>query len=48
MDTGFTLYLYISKTCHPNYLLALFGREKVGKGEALTEQMIEEQQNKYS
>jgi hypothetical protein len=26
MDTGFAIYLYIAKSCHPNYLAALFGK----------------------
>jgi hypothetical protein len=32
MDCGLTLYLYISKSCHPNYLKCLFGKDKFVKG----------------
>lgn len=40
MDTGVALYLFIAKKAHPNYLLSLFGQEKVGKGDQLSEEMI--------
>jgi hypothetical protein len=36
LDSGSTLYLYFAKTYHPNYSLALFGREKLIKGEHLS------------
>jgi hypothetical protein len=48
MDSGFALYLFIAKSYHPNYLAALFGREKLAKGEVVGEELIAEQQNTYS
>ena len=48
MDASSILYLYISKSCHPNYLLSLFGKEKFGKHEHLTEELIGEQDNHFS
>ena len=48
MDTGFVLYLFIAKTYHPNYLLALFAKDKILKGETVNEEMIAEQNNQFS
>jgi hypothetical protein len=48
LDCGVALYLFIARTCHPNYLAALFGKEKLGKGEVVGEEQIAEQGNSYS
>ena len=48
MDAGVALYLYISKQCHPNYLLSLFGKEKILKNDHVNEETITAQDNSYS
>jgi hypothetical protein len=47
MDAGNVLYLYFAKAYHPNYCLALFGKEKWGKGEHMDEESIVEE-NQFS
>lgn len=48
MDAGQALYLYVSKQCHPNYLLSLFGKEKLLKNDHMNEETIVSQGNEYS
>ena len=37
LDAGLALYLFIAKSYHPDYLRALFGKEKFVKGEVMGE-----------
>lgn len=48
LDAGVALYLYISRSYHPDYLRALFGKEKLVKGDVLSEDMIAAQEGGYS
>lgn len=48
MDAGVALYLYIAKVHHPNYILSLFGKEKLSKTDVVGEEVIAEQGNTYS
>lgn len=48
LDAGVALYLYISRTYHPDYLRALFGKDKLVKGDVLSEDMINAQEGSYS
>lgn len=48
MDAGVALYLFIARSCHPNYLLSLFGKEKLAKGDIVGEEVIGEQVNAFS
>lgn len=47
MDAGPVLYLFIARHCHPNYILSLFGKEKLTKGEHLTEDTITQVDSEY-
>lgn len=40
LDAGNTLYLYLARQFHPNYCMALFGRDKLAKGERVDEETI--------
>lgn len=48
LDAGNALYLYLARQFHPNYSLALFGKDKLVKGERLDEELIIEQDNQFS
>jgi hypothetical protein len=37
MDNGLALYLYVSKVCDPLLIKKLFGKEKLSKGDNLSE-----------
>lgn len=37
MDAGSSLFLYVSKSCHENYLYSLFGKAKLSKNDVLNE-----------
>ena len=48
MDAGSSLFLYVSKSCHENYLYSLFGKAKLSKNDVLNEQLVANQTNEYS
>lgn len=48
MDAGNTLYLFLAKNYHPNYCLALFGKEKLLKTDKVDEETIITQNNQFS
>ena len=48
LDAGIALYLFIAKSYHPDYLRALFSKEKLVKGDVVGEETIAEQNNAYS
>jgi hypothetical protein len=48
LDAGTALYLFIAKNHHPDYVRALFGKEKLAKGEVVGEETIAGQDNAYS
>jgi hypothetical protein len=37
LDCGLALYLYIGKSCPPEHLKELFGKQKISRNEHLTE-----------
>lgn len=40
MDAGHALFLFLARQYHPNYCLALFGKEKITKNDKVDEDTI--------
>ena len=40
MDAGTVLYLFVARQCHPHYLQALFGKEKLLKTDQVSEETV--------
>ena len=47
-DVGQALYLYVAKNCHPNYVVSLFGKQKLLKNDHVSEETIQQQGNQFS
>ena len=42
MDDGLALYLFVARQCHPQILSDVFGKQKLSKNDALSEELINE------